>query len=392
MQRDELVDALRGFALFGILAVNIQCFVGGMSAPSLGILDAQSSAADHVVVLLTAFMLEFKFYPLFSFCFGYGFAVQARRWKIAGVAPGPRFTRRMNAMLFIGVLHGGLLWFGDILTRYALGGYLLRFHAGTGPKKLLAALRFWFVAALLVISFTAAMLTAGSIDVPADLLAQEIAARADIARESGAYKQGSYLEATRQRINDYLIVTSGFIMLASQFMVLFLAGALTAQLRLLRGYERHREFWKGMLRFGLYAGLPLNVLYAWLQWQISQHPGAALAYPVTTMLMGDFAPILSIALIAALVLHRGSGIGQSLVRLFAPAGRYALTLYVSQSVLMALLLNGFGLGLGAHASPATLLLWATAIYLSLLAASHIMQRYAIPGPLETLWRRYTYRQ
>lgn len=79
MPRDPLIDALRGFALFGILAVNIQGYVTGLSAPSLGILSSQSTRADHHTVLLTAFLFEFKFYPIFSFCFGYGFAVQTRR-------------------------------------------------------------------------------------------------------------------------------------------------------------------------------------------------------------------------------------------------------------------------------------------------------------------------
>lgn len=390
MQRDELIDALRGFALFGILAVNIHCFATGMSAPSLGILDAGSSVGDHAVVLLTALLLEFKFYPLFSFCFGYGFAVQTRRWAISGAAARPRFKRRMNAMLFMGMLHGGLLWFGDILTRYALAGHLLNAYAGYGPKRLLSVLRFWLIAAVIVMSITAVSMMAGSVSEPADATAREQAARTDIALEIAVYTQGGYWEATRQRIGDYVFVTFGILVLAPQFMVLFLSGAIAAQLGLMRKYERHREFWKRMLRLGLYAGIPVNLVYAWLQWQASLHPWAAPAHPVMTLVTGELAPTLSIALIAAFVLYSRSSIGRSLVCLFAPAGRVALTMYVSESVLMALLLNGFGLGLGATATQADLMLLAIGIYLLLLAASHVMLRYNIPGPLETLWRRYTY--
>ena len=65
MPRDELIDALRGLALFGILAVNIQSFMWGVGSPSLGVLQESSRMADVVTLFLTALLLEYKFYPLF---------------------------------------------------------------------------------------------------------------------------------------------------------------------------------------------------------------------------------------------------------------------------------------------------------------------------------------
>lgn len=390
MPRDELIDALRGFALFGILAVNIQCFVTGLGAPSLGILDAHSSLADHCTVLLSALLLEFKFYPLFCFCFGYGFAVQTRRWVARGEPAGPRFGRRMNAMLLMGMLHGGLLWFGDILARYAIAGYLLRRYTGNGPRRLLDAAKFWFIAALVLMVFFVAVTAAGSsTEVSADALASQQSLQAEGVRVFAAYSQGSYLDATIQRANDFVVVTLGFILLVPQIMLIFLLGALAAQLGLLRNSGRHRQFWERMLRLGLWVGIPVNVVYAMQQWQASQHPWTT-SNSVTTMMAGDLAPILSVAFIAAFALYGGDGLGKRLVQLLAPAGRLALTLYVSQSVAMALLLNGFGFGLGATSSPSELFAIATGIYALQIAASHAMQRLGIAGPLELLWRRYTY--
>ena len=390
MPRDELIDALRGFALFGILAVNIQCFVTGLNAPSLGVLDAQSTIADHLTVLLTACLLEFKFYPLFSFCFGYGFAVQTRRWKAIGEPVATRFMRRMNALLFMGILHGGLLWFGDILARYAICGYVLRRYAGCGPRHLLMAAKFWFIAALVVmVAFGFLTLAGGSADTRAEMLARSAALQAESARVFALYTQGSFLDATFQRVNDFAMVTLGFVWLVPQIMVIFLLGAVAAQLGLLRDPVRFRVFWNRMMQLGLWVGIPVNLVYAWQQWQASLNPWST-SQSLTTMLTGDLAPTLSVALIAAFALYGGSGPGRKLVRLLAPAGRMSLTLYVGQSVAMALLLNGFGLGLGATASPATLFAMAVVIYSLLIATSHIMQRLVIPGPLEILWRRYTY--
>ncbi|MEO8137539.1 MAG: DUF418 domain-containing protein, partial [Betaproteobacteria bacterium] len=347
MVRDELIDALRGFALFGILAVNIQCFTAGLGAPSLGILDAQSTLADHLTVLLTAFLLEFKFYPIFSFCFGYGFAVQTRRWAARGAPPGARFTRRIDALLFMGILHGVLLWFGDILTRYAIAGYVLRRYAGHGPRRLLAATRFWAIVTVALMTVGAVLTAAESMaDRPGDAPARIQAQKEEGARVIAVYTQGSYLAASMQRASDFAVVTTGFLLLIPQIMVIFLLGALAAHLGLLRHPERHRRFWTRMMRLGLWIGIPVNLVHAWQQWQASQHPWDT-SQSVVSMLAGDLAPTLSLVLVATFALYGASRPGKQLVRMLAPAGRLALTLYVAQSLAMALLLNGFALGLGA---------------------------------------------
>ncbi|MEP7156255.1 MAG: DUF418 domain-containing protein [Betaproteobacteria bacterium] len=412
MQRDAVIDALRGFALFGILAVNIQCFVTGLAAPSLGILTAQSSSADHLAVVFTAFLLEFKFYPIFGFCFGYGFAVQMRRWTAQGVDAPQRFTRRMNAMLLMGLVHGGLLWFGDILTRYAAAGYLLKRYAGAGPHRLIEGIRFWALIALVLMVVGMLGMATSSPETPspgknassAEAVTEaeaeaEVEAKAEVEAQTPiqlqivkaitAYTESGYAAATAQRLGDYFYVSTGFVFLIPQFMVLFLLGAIAAQLGLLRRPERHRALWKKMLAIGLIVGVPLNAFYACLQWQASQTPFTAAPHPVLGMITGELAPVLSIAFVAVFALMGNNSL---LVRLFAPAGRIALSLYVTESLLMALFLNGFGLGIGGTAGPGQLLLLATAIYAVLLAGSRLMLRFDIGGPLENWWRRYTYAQ
>ena len=317
MPRDELVDALRGFALFGILAVNIQCFVTGLAAPSLGILDAQSSRADHVIVWLTAFLLEFKFYPIFSFCFGYGFAVQMRRWAAAGVPLKERFGRRMNAMLFMGLAHGTLLWFGDILTRYAFTGYILRHYAGCGPRKLLAAAKIWLAIAVGLLMLFAMLLTmGGSTETTAEIETGKRIVREDAAQVIAAYSTSNYLGATIQRISDYKTVTLTFIAVIPHFMTIFLFGALAAQLGLLRHPQRHRTFWKKMWWLGMVVGVPVNLLHASYQLQASQNPWIP-TNSVIAMAAGEMAPIMAVAIVACFALYGGRSVGRLVVSLLA---------------------------------------------------------------------------
>lgn len=390
MQRDDLIDALRGLALFGILAVNIQSFVWGVGSPSLGVLFETSSVADEMCLFFTALLFEYKFYPIFCFCFGYGFAVQTRRWTARGLNAHARFTRRMNFMLLMGIAHGLLLWFGDILARYAIAGYLLRRHIRRGPRALLGAAKFWLmivVVTSVIFAVVAGVSSGGEVDNSSERHATQMEAEQEGGRVFATYTEADYIDTTLQRANDFFIVTATYLFVLPQVMLLFLLGALTAQLKWLRYPSRYRAFWQRVFWCGLLIGLPINIAFAISQLSVAMSP-----WMPTTMwqaLLGSFAPVLALSYVAAFALICASQPGLALVRLFAPAGRLALTFYVSQSVLMALLLNGFGYGLGAAFGQFELFVTAVVIYALLLAAAHLMQRFNVSGPLEVVWRRYT---
>lgn len=388
MPRDELIDALRGLALFGILAVNIQSFVWGVGSPSLGVLQESSRMADVITLFLTALLLEYKFYPLFCFCFGYGFAVQTRRWVARGADVHGRFTRRMNFMLILGVLHGVLLWFGDILARYAIAGYLLRRHIRKGPRALLRVTVFWLGVTLITGIGVSVLGGALSISEPINT-AQSESAQTDSEKVFKTYTQGSFIVATIQRAKDFFAVMAVYVFVLPQVMLLFLLGALVAQLKLFRYAARHRSFWRRIFWIGLLAGLPINVFYAMSQVSVATNPW--MPPSAWEAVLATLAPLLALSYVAAFALARDGVAGTTLIRWLAPAGRLALTLYISQSFLMLLLLNGFvfALGFGATFGQFELFVTAVLIYTLLLVGAHLMQRFSVAGPLEGMWRRYT---
>ncbi len=115
------VDILRGFALFGILIVNVAVatllwsFGGTADDPRLGF----DGPFDHLVNAVVEALFSGRFYLLFAFLFGYSFTLQIAAAQRAGVSANPRLLRRCATLMVIGLAHVLLLWIGDILTLYA---------------------------------------------------------------------------------------------------------------------------------------------------------------------------------------------------------------------------------------------------------------------------------
>src|SRR5688572_26627844 len=122
-ERIEILDVLRGLAVGGILIGNMQWFSGYGMMPTA--LASQTSLADQITHFLVHFFVEGKFYSIFSFLFGFGFALQIARAEERGDQTASLFKRRLFWLLVIGLLHAYLLWAGDILSVYALMGFVL---------------------------------------------------------------------------------------------------------------------------------------------------------------------------------------------------------------------------------------------------------------------------
>ncbi len=389
-QRVHTIDALRGIALFGILAVNIQSAVWSLGGPTLGQFDEASTLLDRAAVLFISFFLEFKFYPIFCFCFGYGFAVQVRNWIANGLNPKTLFARRLSFILVFGIFHGVFLWFGEILTRYAITGFILRHYASQGPRALIKALKFWSIGTIIATVILAALISVGTSS-PEDLISMNATAMNDIAAAKIIYTTGSYIEVTRQRATDFTTITTSFIFLIPQVMVLFLLGALTAQMGWLkqvgRQAGRHRAWLTKVFVVTLIVGLPINIAFTMKGWSMTN------SFTVDTtffeLFVSTLAPIFAFAYIAGLALISDTSAGKKIIAFFAPAGKLALTNYVFQSVAMTFLLYGYGLGWGARLRQGELLILAISIYAFQLAMSHWYLRTYRQGPLEWIWRRWT---
>lgn len=118
--RIDVMDILRGFALIGIVFMNIEFF--NRSGTDLRSFDTSLTGLDHTVGWLVRAFIEGKFYKLFALLFGMGFAVMLLRAREVGRPFGAWFVRRMLVLLAIGMAHNVLIWDGDILHDYAFAG------------------------------------------------------------------------------------------------------------------------------------------------------------------------------------------------------------------------------------------------------------------------------
>jgi len=377
------LDVLRGLAVFGILLVNIWGFAWGTLSLRYGTLPQPAPLADQAAILLVAVLAEFKFYPIFAYLFGAGFALQTRSLKSrlgSWDAAQSAYRRRLRWLLVIGLLHGLLIWSGDVLSSYALSGMLILSLASSRPALvrnlawLLAGGFLLFMCLLYPIS-------------PGGSAAETAHELHDFAQRYAIYTQGSYLDIAALRARDYGMQMLFVIVMLPHIIVFFLLGILSVRLGWLTAPVRHGLFWRRVRLVGLGAGLPFNLLCGLaILWQTVNPYQHTFNTALLGLMLYAGGPLLAAGYVAALVLA-APAVLHRLAIVLAPVGRMALTNYLLQSLLGTWLLQGWGLGWGARLRPVELLGLAVLI----MAAQILLSRWWLArfaqGPCEAWWRR-----
>ena len=375
--RDERIDALRGFALFGILLVNIQSFLYGATNP-IGYIASDAGMLDRIALFATAAFVNVKFLPLFAMLFGAGFSLLYAKLKTMTSEPRKIYRRRMLFLFVFGVLHGVFVYFGDITQMYAVAGLVLLLYVDRDVAGIGRAARNWWIGA--------AILTAAPFAVIRPALTLPSQYVAEVKRSIEVFSHGSYVEQLPVRVGEFGDPIIGNFLGLPLTVALMLTGMLAQRAGWLQ--QRDAPVWRTASTLGLLIGLPAALLYGY--WMLSEIE----AYGLAATPQGAYVPMmLSIPLsflYVSVFLRKAS---PALVAWLAPAGRMPLTNYLLQSIAMGFLLSGWGLALGPHLSY-----WQTAVVAVLIVAGQILlsRLWLGPmrmrqGPLEALWRAWTYR-
>jgi uncharacterized protein len=371
------IDALRGFALFGILVVNLAAFHSGFAGMALGGGLGAAAWRDSATDAVIAWMFAGKFILMFSFVFGWGVYTQAAR----GEGFRARYVRRLLGLVLLGAVHATFLFMGDILVAYALlGVFMLRPIGRDWPVRRLvrsAAILFAVQAAILL-GLTALAFGGGGHEDP---WLTEYARRS-----TAAYRTGDFWSVVPQRLTDFSFGLVGTLAtLGWGLLAMFRLGLAAAKTFAQGGAEAARPLARRILLPALTLGLAGNAACAALQVGFRE-PWASSAMMVQYAL---FTPTLALGYLAAAVLVLTSPAGSRLIALLGPAGRMSLSVYVGQSVLMSLLLHGYGIGLSNSIGSAVGVLVCIGVYAALLGFSHLWLGVFRIGPLEWVLRSIT---
>lgn len=389
-----ILDVIRGFALLGILLMNIEYFQRALQNLMLGF-NSDQAGIDYAVAWFSFSFIQGKFYAMFSLLFGLGFIVFMDRALQRGVAAKWLFSRRLLVLLCIGVAHLFLIWGGDILHLYAAIGLLLLLFVQTPVKRLWRwGLALYLVPSVLMWLGAVAILTAqqapdGGAEMMAGFAEDRAKLMADIAKGEIIYASGGYWDVVQWRIYEWraLYLGGGIVFFVPMILGLFLIGAALGRANVFADSKAHSGLFSRMMLFGYGVGIPAALIWGVFGTEVDMlYPTVRTAALVTLSNVASLA--LCLAYIGTLVTlyHRGS---RWLLHL-APAGRMALTNYLMQSVVFSLLFYGYGFGLYGDFGRAAITLMALSLYgVQLWFSQWWLLRYRL-GPMEWLWRSLTY--
>jgi uncharacterized protein len=370
--RDTYPDVLRGFALLGIAVVNIPLLAIDPVLHNEGAdLNALSNALTAFVVVA---LFQAKFYLLFSFLFGYSAHYVIKDSK----ENRGRWVGRSIGLILLGFFHFSLLFFGDILFLYGvLGLLLLAFYFRKDKSLKVWAWIIYGVSSLLSMGIAALTLVGEQFLAAKGTTLSELAG-GDF---SGVMTTTSFFEAIGLRLELWLSAApAGLALQGPPVFVAFLVGVLAARRNAL-GSGVNPALMKKLAFWGLLVGLPLQLFSAYLFVSNATAETYSLGASLMSLAINFVAaPILSAGYVGLLWL-----VSQKFkLSLLSSAGRYSLTIYLTQSVIFAVIFSGWGFGLFAQLDVLPVALIAVATWLALAVLAYVAAKAGRKGPMETV--------
>ena len=366
--RIEVVDALRGFALLGVLFANIP--FGGN--PPI------ESVYDETIHFLYNFLISKKFITIFSILFGFGFFIQFSRAKEKVINFNSYFLKRMGLLFIIGCIHSFVLWNGDIIMSYAFGGVFL------------LLLRNWSVKKLIILAIVFNVILTGITFIGNSALGWAVYDY-DFAINTDLGLTNSYLEYLR--INW---ITSPWVNFLNDMpLTLFftfgnmLIGMILGKINFFNAEKGLKQVKRWFVILGVILGIPASYYFHLIMTGNLELDLPLLWVPfavIVGMLFQSLAYItLFVELFKVKFIHK-------ILSGFKHVGKTALTNYLSQSVFYLIVIyhctNLFQL-YGKLSEPETYLL-AALFFILQSTTSYFWLKTWSQGPMEYLWKKMSY--
>ncbi|MET3129283.1 uncharacterized protein ABID42_004405 [Arcicella rosea] len=391
-QRILLVDALRGFALFGIILAHIGGWFIAGAMPSEVWQKYQNDIGSTIVNYFDAIFITGKFYTFFSFLFGVSFALQLLQKKESDKAFIPRFMWRLVILFIIGFVHH-IHWKGDILGIYAFLGFFMLLFRNASDKILLIAILFF---TLNVPSFIREVIAYNQAPEKPKTEKEQKAENEKSERENAksyyTLKKGSYTEIVVQNFKDLKFKAdfqwnSGRIFVTFGF---FLLGLLVGKRKIFEHLNENKKLIKKMMWWSI--GVNFFIIAFFLTIDIAQLWDKM---PKWFGMVGNFlfslhSLLMTIFYITGLSLWLSKTYMEKVLINFSAIGKMALSNYLLQSAIGVMLFYSVGFGLAGDISPAWCYVIGIGIFIFQIIFSKWWLSKFIYGPMEWLWRSATY--
>lgn len=323
--------------------------------------------------------------------FGIGFALQMKRAAAFDTSFVPRFRRRLVIMFLFGLVHAVVLYVGDILTVYALTGFvLILFRNATNKMLLRSAVVLMLLPVVQYTIFWGMNMANPPAPVPAppadeprffDLIIK-------------TYQNGSFAEILTTNLGGLIVGRYPELFFTGRFfrvLAMFLIGLYISKNMIYARVQEHLPLIRKVLIWGAVIGIPCNIILA-NSMKTEAYFNLEPTGIIQPLVYAFGVPALSLFYAAAITLLYQGSVGKKILGIFRPVGQLALTNYLMQSVICVFIFMSYGLGLTARVGPLHLCLIALGIYTAQVIFSHVWIRYFQFGPMEWLWRTLTYKR
>lgn len=387
-ERIVALDVLRGFAVLGILIINVQLFSMVDEQLNYPLVHGYFTGVDRWIWTASHILAQGKFISIFSMLFGAGIVLMSERAESRGRTSFSLHLRRMLGLLAIGLFHAYVLWDGDVLVTYAMCGVVVYFLRNAKPERLLVGGFFLILIPAVRIAFDSAIIELDSGATRSWLEPLITPDPESIAWEVEIFR-GPWIEQMPLRASrSFEMQTYQFKWFTSWLLGgLMLIGMALFRLGILTG-RRTARFYASFGAVGFALGIAL-ITFGLVRMEASGWDPIYVAYAGSLF---NYWGAVAVAMgwIGAVMFVVRMGLARSLTARLAAVGRMALTNYLVQTVIGTLIFYGHGLGLFGSVGRVGQMTVVLGVWtLQLIYSQPYLDRFRF-GPVEWLWRSLTY--
>lgn len=370
-QRIFSIDALRGFSLLGILLMNILTF-----AYPYQIINPFEffQHQDGAWFKISSLFIIASFYPIFAFLFGYGLSIMYQNSLDKGLNYYPMITRRLLFLLLLGIIHGVFIFYGDILSTYALLGLIAIIFVRLKPQFTLVALSIGI--GIFVLLYLLPMILLKDVTQIESFVGLQ-----ELERVNNILSSADYVSIIGFNLKYFgMNIANAILVGPFSILPIMLFGIYAHQINWFNKIKQHKNLYMVIGVVVLILGLAIKMIQIVLEGSVTSQ--------LMSQMIGGL--IVALSYIMFFVILCEDQTARKILTPLQSIGKLSLTTYIMQSVICIFIFYGVGFNFYGKLPVLNIYIIGIVIYFVQLIVSYLYLMKFKQGPLEKLWRKVTY--